>query len=66
MMQIEHNIAITLERINRAADNYNRKRSTISLLAVSKKQSVEAIQAAVAAGLIDFGENELFNFLAPF
>ena len=56
-MQIEHNIAITLERINRAADNYNRKRSTISLLAVSKKQSVEAIQAAVAAGLIDFGEN---------
>lgn len=59
MIPIEHNIAVTLARINRAADSYDRKRSTISLLAVSKKQSVEAIQAAVAAGLIDFGENYL-------
>lgn len=59
MIPIEHNIAVTLARINRAADSYDRKRSTISLLAVSKKQTVEAIQAAVAAGLIDFGENYL-------
>ena len=59
MIPIEHNIAETLARINRAADSCNRKRSTISLLAVSKKQTVEAIQAAVAAGIIDFGENYL-------
>ena len=59
MIPIEHNIAQTLARINRAADSCNRKKSTISLLAVSKKQTVEAIQAAVAAGIIDFGENYL-------
>jgi pyridoxal phosphate enzyme (YggS family) len=59
MITIEHNITATRARINNAADTYDRKRSTISLLAVSKKQSVEAIQQAVAAGLIDFGENYL-------
>jgi len=59
MIPIEHNIAVTVARINRAADSHDRKRSTISLLAVSKKQTVEAIQTAVAAGLIDFGENYL-------
>tara|TARA_B100000767_G_scaffold274189_1_gene306423 strand:+ start:5571 stop:6287 length:717 start_codon:yes stop_codon:yes gene_type:complete len=59
MIPIEHNIAVTRARINRAADLYDRKRSTISLLAVSKKHSLDAIKEAIAAGVIDFGENYL-------
>ena len=50
---------MTRARINHAADSYDRKSSTISLLAVSKKQSAAAIKQAAAAGQLDFGENYL-------
>lgn len=45
------------ERIARAADRSGRSPSEITLVAVSKRQSIEAIQEAYAAGLADFGEN---------
>ena len=59
MIAIDQNIACVRDRIKRAATLYSRESSTISLLAVSKKQSVSAIQVAIAAGVKDFGENYL-------
>lgn len=59
MIAIDQNIAYVRDRIKQAATLYSRESSTISLLAVSKKQPVSAIQAAIAAGIKDFGENYL-------
>jgi len=59
MIAIDQNIADVRARIKQAATLYSRESSTISLLAVSKKQPVSAIQVAIAAGVKDFGENYL-------
>lgn len=59
MIAIDKNISDVRARIKQAATLYSRESSTIALLAVSKKQPVSAIQAAVAAGINDFGENYL-------
>jgi pyridoxal phosphate enzyme (YggS family) len=45
------------ERICRAAESHGRDPAEIQLLAVSKRQPVEKIRAAYAAGQRDFGEN---------
>ncbi len=45
------------ERIRRAAERAGRDPAGIRLVAVSKRQPVEAIRAAMAAGQLDFGEN---------
>lgn len=65
MIAIDKNIAAVRARIECASrenlhDGNNLPNSEIiSLLAVSKKQPVAAIQAAIAAGIRDFGENYL-------
>ena len=59
MIAIDQNIADVRARIKQAATLYSRESSTISLLAVSKKQPVSAIEIAIAAGIKDFGENYL-------
>ncbi|HAW14281.1 MAG TPA: YggS family pyridoxal phosphate enzyme, partial [Cellvibrionales bacterium] len=59
MIAIDQNISDVHARIKQAATLYSRESSTISLLAVSKKQPVSAIQVAIAAGIKDFGENYL-------
>ena len=59
MIAIDQNIADVRARIKQAATLYSRESSTISLLAVSKKQPVNAIKVAIAAGIKDFGENYL-------
>ena len=59
MIAIDQNITDVRARIKQAATLYSRESSTISLLAVSKKQPVSAIQVAIAAGVKDFGENYL-------
>ena len=45
------------ERIRRAAELHGRDPAAVQLLAVSKRQPVEKIRAAYAAGQRDFGEN---------
>jgi pyridoxal phosphate enzyme (YggS family) len=46
-------------RIYNAAEAAGRSETEVSILAVSKRHPVEAIKAAVAAGLLDMGENYL-------
>jgi len=59
MRRIADNISEILERIHAFEQRYQRPHGAVTLLAVSKKQPVEAIRAAYAAGLRDFGENYL-------
>ncbi len=47
------------ERIARAAHRGGRRADEVRLVAVSKSQPAEAVQAAFAAGVRDFGENKL-------
>jgi PLP dependent protein len=46
-----------LGRIGNAARNAGRDPATVRLLAVTKKQPVDTVRAAAAAGLSDFGES---------
>ena len=52
-------VAALRERITRAEQQYQRAKGDVTLLAVSKTQSSEAIRIAAACGLNAFGENYL-------
>lgn len=56
-MPIAERIAQVQANVAEAANAAQRRASEIVLLAVSKKQSLDRIQAAYDAGLRDFGEN---------
>ena len=58
-MNIAANLAHVRERIARAAGRAGRRANDITLMAVSKTFSVEAIRAAYDAGLRHFGENRV-------
>jgi pyridoxal phosphate enzyme (YggS family) len=53
------NVAAVRERIFRAARRAGRREEDVRLLAVSKLQPPEAVRAAYAAGVRDFGENKV-------
>lgn len=57
MTNIESNIEAVQQRIHMACQKSGRPLDAVTLLAVSKTVSPEAIRQAVAAGLRDFGEN---------
>lgn len=59
---IESRLQSVEERIRNAAERAGRKRSEITLVAVSKKFSADLIRQAYAAGLRDFGENYVQEF----
>jgi pyridoxal phosphate enzyme (YggS family) len=52
------------DRIQRALERSGRKRSDLSLVAVSKKFSADRIREAYEAGLREFGENYVQEFAA--
>ena len=56
---IRENLAIVRERISAAARKAGRRADEITLIAVSKTHSAEAIRAAYEAGLRHFGENRV-------
>jgi len=58
-MGIKENLNQIHEQINQAALKWGRKSSDINLIAVSKRQSQEKIQAALDAGHRLFGENKV-------
>lgn len=58
-MRITEQLAGLQERIRGAAELAGRNNDSVTILAVSKKQPPDAIRAALAAGLQDFGENYL-------
>lgn len=56
---VRHNLAEVKGRISQAAREAERDPGDVTLIAVSKLHSVEAIRAAITAGQKDFGENRL-------
>ena len=56
---VEAGIERVRERIVRACQRAGRDPDTVTLVAISKGQPVEAIRAAYAAGLRHFGENRI-------
>ena len=57
MVDVAANCREVLERIGEAASRSGRNPAEIRLLAASKSQSVDKIQAAIEAGVLLFGEN---------
>ena len=55
--QITDHLAETIERVARAAKRAGRSPASVTIVAVSKQQSVSAITAAHRAGLSNFGES---------
>jgi pyridoxal phosphate enzyme (YggS family) len=58
-MRITEQLARLQERIRVATELAGRNNEPVTILAVSKNQPPGAIRAALAAGLLDFGENYL-------
>lgn len=59
MNTIQQNLVSVKNRIIQAANKYHRSPEDITMLAVSKTKSCEAIQDAIDAGQYQFGENYL-------
>ena len=57
LLEIKQNLEQVYENITSAAFRVGRKPDEVKLVVVSKGQPVEAIQAAIAAGVKIFGEN---------
>ncbi|MAD28145.1 MAG: YggS family pyridoxal phosphate-dependent enzyme [Woeseiaceae bacterium] len=57
MEKIKHNLSTLNKQIINAEKKYNRKPGSVSLLAVSKKHSIELIKIAQSLGQKHFGEN---------
>ena len=56
---IPDRVAAVRERIARAAERASRPAGEVTLVAVSKTHPAEAVRAAFAAGIRDFGENRV-------
>jgi pyridoxal phosphate enzyme (YggS family) len=56
---IAERVAAVRERIARAAQRASRSPADVKLVAVSKTHATEAVRAAFAAGVRDFGENRV-------
>ncbi len=55
---IADNLAVIERRVREACLRSGRKREDVTLIAVSKTKPVEMIEEAIAAGVVDFGENK--------
>ena len=64
MTDVRENCRRILDRIHDAAAKSGRDPSSVQLIAVTKKVSVEKIREAVAAGISHIGENRLQEALA--
>lgn len=61
---IAANLAAVRTRIAGACDRYGRAPHEVRLIAVSKTRPVEAVQAAIQADQLDFGENQIQDALS--
>ena len=57
MIGVTENLSLVSDLLRQAAIDANREPNDVRLLAVSKKQPLEKIREAAAAGQRDFGEN---------
>jgi pyridoxal phosphate enzyme (YggS family) len=60
---IQNRVINVLSRITEAEIQYQRNKGSVNLLAVSKTQGIAAIEQAISAGLMRFGENYLQDAL---
>jgi pyridoxal phosphate enzyme (YggS family) len=60
---IANKLAVVNQRIEAACNQYGRDKSGVRLIAVSKTRAVDAVQAAIDAGQMDFGENQVQDAL---
>ncbi len=63
MTDIAKNIEIIEERVDASAKKTGRRRSDITIVAVSKTVDAYAVEQAVKAGMRDFGENYVQEYL---
>jgi pyridoxal phosphate enzyme (YggS family) len=63
-MDITEKLAALRGRVARAAGLANRDAASVTIVAVTKAQPIEAVRAARGAGLTDFGENYAQEALA--
>ncbi len=63
MTNIANNIAIIEERVDASARKTGRNRSDITIVAVSKTVDAYTVGQAVEAGIRDFGENHVQEYL---
>ncbi|MEM7255150.1 MAG: YggS family pyridoxal phosphate-dependent enzyme [Pseudomonadota bacterium] len=63
MTTIANNLSTITQRIRNAERQYGRESGSVTLLAVSKTQPLEAVQSAIDAGQTEFGENQLQDAL---
>ncbi len=61
--QVKNNVASVQEAIEKACIKAGRKPQEITLVGVTKTQSVEAVRAVVEAGVCDIGENRVQELL---
>lgn len=66
MQELKQRLAMVEERIVRACASCGRERSSVTLVAVSKKHPAAAIDDAVGLGLTEFGENYVQEALDKF
>lgn len=66
MNSIENNLKEILQKIESAEQKYNRPKGTVKLLAVSKFHPVDAVEKAISAGHLLFGENRVQEAVSKF
>ena len=62
--QVIENLAVISQRIANAERQFGREPGSVRLLAVSKTQPLDRVQAALTAGQLCFGENQLQDALS--
>lgn len=63
MLSIEENIKIIKERVDRSAKKSGRAAGEITIIAASKTENTARIAEAAKAGIRDFGENRVQEYL---
>jgi len=63
-MTMKDNLEHVRERIARAAERAGRNPAAITIVAVTKTHGPDVVTAAIEAGITDFGENKVQEFLA--
>lgn len=63
MIDISENIRIIEERVDNSAKKSKRSRNDITIIAVSKTVNASSVVQAAKAGMKDFGENRVQEFL---
>ena len=60
---VSENLKVVEENIIRACERSGRKRSDVTLIAVSKTKPVTMMEEAIASGVSIFGENKVQEIL---